>query len=106
MEIGSSESQSECNLFIKLGIEFDSDEHAYDYYNEYVSTIGFSISKEYANKIKVQGHVTSRKFTCYKEGYRHKIKRDVVVQKHRQETRTGGGTTVRKGVRANPLAFS
>ncbi|KAL3328379.1 hypothetical protein AABB24_035827 [Solanum stoloniferum] len=89
MEIGSSESQSECNLSIKLGMEFDSDEHAYDYYNEYASAIGFSIRKEYANKNKAQGYVTSRKFTCYKEGYKNKIKRDMVVQKHRQETRMG-----------------
>ncbi|WMV10929.1 hypothetical protein MTR67_004314 [Solanum verrucosum] len=89
MEIGSSESQSECNLSIKLGLEFDWDEHAYDYYNEYSSAIGFSIRKEYANKNKAQGYVNSRKFTCYKEGYRNKIKQDMVVQKHRQETRTG-----------------
>ncbi|KAK4735634.1 hypothetical protein R3W88_009895 [Solanum pinnatisectum] len=58
MEIGSSESQSECNLSIKLGMEFDSDEHAYDYYNEYASAIGFSIRKEYANKNKAQGQET------------------------------------------------
>ncbi|KAK6787082.1 hypothetical protein RDI58_015607 [Solanum bulbocastanum] len=58
MEIGSSESQSECNLSIKLGMEFDWNEHAYDYYNEYneyASAIGFSIRKEYANKNKAQG---------------------------------------------------
>ncbi|KAK6784373.1 hypothetical protein RDI58_017828 [Solanum bulbocastanum] len=61
MEIGSSESQSECNLSIKLGMEFDSDEHAYDYYNEYASTIGFSIRKEYANKNKAQGIMSADK---------------------------------------------
>ncbi|KAG5627339.1 hypothetical protein H5410_012557 [Solanum commersonii] len=51
--------------------------------------IGSSESQKYANKNKAQGYVNSRKFTCYKEGYRNKIKRDMVVQKHRQETRTG-----------------
>ncbi|XP_009801826.2 protein FAR1-RELATED SEQUENCE 5-like [Nicotiana sylvestris] len=70
-------------------MEFDSDEHAYDCYNEYAAAIGFSVRKEYANKNRVHGYVTSRKLTCYKEGYRGKDKRDPTVQKHRKETRTG-----------------
>nr|XP_016485342.1 PREDICTED: protein FAR1-RELATED SEQUENCE 7-like isoform X3 [Nicotiana tabacum] len=89
MEITSSESQGGCNVPIKLGMEFDSDEHAYEWYNEYAAAMGFSVRKEYANKNKVQGYVTSRKFTCHKEGYRSKDKRDRTVQKHRKETRTG-----------------
>ncbi|XP_060200856.1 protein FAR1-RELATED SEQUENCE 5-like [Lycium barbarum] len=89
MEIGSSQSQSGCNVLIKLGMEFDSDEHAYEYYNKYAGVIGFSVRREYANKNKVRGYVTSRKLVCYKEGYRDKHKRDTMVQKHRNETRTG-----------------
>ncbi|XP_009765927.1 protein FAR1-RELATED SEQUENCE 7-like isoform X2 [Nicotiana tabacum] len=89
MEITYSESQGGFNVPIKLGMEFDSDEHAYEWYNEYAAAMGFSARKEYANKSKVQGYVTSRKFTCHKEGYRSKDKRDRTVQKHRKETRTG-----------------
>ncbi|XP_019265388.1 PREDICTED: protein FAR1-RELATED SEQUENCE 5-like [Nicotiana attenuata] len=57
MEI-SSDSESGCNVPIKLGMEFDSDEHAYDYYNEYAAAIGFSVRKEYANKNRVHGKET------------------------------------------------
>ncbi|KAM3340128.1 hypothetical protein P3S68_029998 [Capsicum galapagoense] len=53
-------------------MKFDSDEHAYECYNEYATSIGFSVRKEYANKNRVQGYVTSTKFTCYKEGIRPK----------------------------------
>lgn len=70
-------------------MRFNSDEHAYDYYNEYVSAIDFSIKKYFENKNKTQGYVTSRKFTCHKEGYRNKIKQDMVVQKYKQDIRTG-----------------
>ncbi|XP_059306539.1 protein FAR1-RELATED SEQUENCE 5-like [Lycium ferocissimum] len=61
MEIPSSESQGGCNVPIKLGMEFDSEEHAYEYYNKDVAAVG-----------------------C-----RDKDKRDPMIQKHRKETRTG-----------------
>ncbi|KAM3325842.1 hypothetical protein P3S67_000967 [Capsicum chacoense] len=74
---------------IKLGMEFDLDEDRFNYYNEYAATIDFSVRKEYANKSKAHGYITSRKFTCYKKGYRGKDKRDMLVKKPRKETRTG-----------------
>nr|XP_016484692.1 PREDICTED: protein FAR1-RELATED SEQUENCE 12-like [Nicotiana tabacum] len=74
---------------IKLGMAFDSEEYAYEYYNKYAATIGFSVRKEYANKSKVHGYVTSRKFICYKEGYRERDKREAMVKKPRKEIRTG-----------------
>ncbi|XP_075089661.1 protein FAR1-RELATED SEQUENCE 5-like isoform X2 [Nicotiana tabacum] len=92
MEIPSqNEHMDVSHLFepTKLGMEFDSEEHAYEYYNKYAATIGFSVRKEYANKSKVHGYVTSRKFICYKEGYRERDKREAMVKKPRKETRTG-----------------
>ena len=53
----------------KLGIEFDSKQEAYDFYNEYGQNFGFSIRKEWYNKRKIDGVVTSRKFACCKEGF-------------------------------------
>jgi zinc finger SWIM domain-containing protein 3 len=53
----------------KLGIEFDSKQEAYDFYNEYGRNSGFSIRKEWYNKRKIDGVVTSRKFACCKEGF-------------------------------------
>ena len=46
---------------IKLGMKFDSDEHGFEYYNECATRIGFSVRKEYVNKSKIYGYVTSRK---------------------------------------------
>ncbi|KAJ7975671.1 Protein FAR1-RELATED SEQUENCE 5 [Quillaja saponaria] len=72
-----------------IGAEFESDEHAYRFYNKYARLIGFSVRKDWVNRSKVHGQVVSRKFTCSKEGHRRKDKRDVNVKKHRKETRTG-----------------
>ncbi|KAM3302418.1 hypothetical protein P3S67_016920 [Capsicum chacoense] len=67
-------------------MKFDSDEDEFNYYNEYAVTIDFSVRKEYANKSKAHRYITSRKFACYKEGYRGKDKRDMLVKKPRKET--------------------
>lgn len=77
------------NSVFGIGTEFDSDEHAYRFYNKYARFLGFSVRKDWVNRSKVHGQVVSRKFTCSKEGYRRKDKRDVNVKKHRKETRTG-----------------
>lgn len=74
---------------LKIGTEFESDEHAYKFYNKYARLVGFSVRKDWVNRSKVHGQVVSRKFTCSKEGYRRKDKRDINVKKHRKETRTG-----------------
>ena len=49
-------------------MEFEADEIAYDFYNEYDRKAGFSIRKVYVNKCKKTGVVTSRRFVCAKEG--------------------------------------
>ncbi|RDX62880.1 Protein FAR1-RELATED SEQUENCE 5, partial [Mucuna pruriens] len=72
-----------------IGSKFESDDHAYRFYNKYARLAGFNVRKDWINRSKVHGQVVSRKFTCSKEGYRRKDKRDVNVKKHRKETRTG-----------------
>lgn len=74
---------------LKVGTEFKSDEHAYKFYDKYARLVGFSVRKDWVNRSKVHGQVVSRKFTCSREGYRRKDKRDINVKKHRKETRTG-----------------
>ncbi|KAM3712710.1 hypothetical protein ACJW30_01G203100 [Castanea mollissima] len=59
------------------GMEFEADEIAYDFYNEYGKNAGFSIRKEYVNKCKKTGVVTSRRF------------RDQNIKNPRAETRCG-----------------
>ncbi|XP_059650583.1 protein FAR1-RELATED SEQUENCE 5-like [Cornus florida] len=55
-------------------MEFDSEEEAYDFYNAYGGQIGFSIWKEYGNK--VNGKITSKVFVYSKEGVKGTDKRD------------------------------
>ena len=71
------------------GMEFEADEIAYDFYNEYGRKAGFSIRKEYVNKCKKIGVVTLRRFVCTKEGVRGKDKRDQNIKNPRAETRCG-----------------
>jgi len=73
----------------KLGIEFDSEQEAYDFYNEGGRNFGFSIRKEWCNKRKKDGVVTSRKFTCCKEGNKASWERDGENKYERAETMTG-----------------
>ncbi|PHU05094.1 hypothetical protein BC332_25916 [Capsicum chinense] len=70
---GHNDTSHSCEP-IKLGMKFDSDEDGFNYYNEYAANIGFSVRKEYVNKSKAHGYITSRRFTCYKESYRGKDK--------------------------------
>ncbi|XP_028122240.1 protein FAR1-RELATED SEQUENCE 5-like isoform X1 [Camellia sinensis] len=85
----SSKDDSNSDGVLKIGMEFESDEYAYKFYCKYAGLVGFSVRKDWVNRSKVHGRVVSRKFTCSKEGYRRKDKRDVNVKKHRKETRTG-----------------
>ncbi|XP_022738509.1 LOW QUALITY PROTEIN: protein FAR1-RELATED SEQUENCE 7-like [Durio zibethinus] len=84
-----STSETNADGVLRVGIEFESDEHAYRFYNKYARMLGFSVRKDWVNRSKIHGQVVSRKFTCSKEGYRRKDQRDVNVKKHRKETRTG-----------------
>ncbi|XP_054790042.1 protein FAR1-RELATED SEQUENCE 5-like [Prosopis cineraria] len=73
----------------KLGMGFDSEDHAYDFYNTYAGRVGFSVRKDYVNRSKIDGAVASRRFTCFREGFRQKDKRDMTVKRPRKETRIG-----------------
>ncbi|XP_059658602.1 protein FAR1-RELATED SEQUENCE 7-like [Cornus florida] len=75
-------------------MEFDSEEKAYDFYNTYGGRIGFSIRKEYGNK--VNGRITSRAFVCNKEGVKGTDKWDVFKKTPRAETRTNCGAQMRR----------
>ncbi|KAM1054748.1 hypothetical protein ACFX13_002111 [Malus domestica] len=72
-------------------MEFDTDQAAYDFYNKYGGIMGFSIRKESAGKNKKTGELTSRIFSCAKEGFRAVDKRNDMIKRPRAETRTGCG---------------
>ncbi|XAR51953.1 hypothetical protein NMG60_11006765 [Bertholletia excelsa] len=71
----------------ELGIEFKSEDHAYQCYNRYAALHGFSIRKDFVNKSKANGLVVSRRYTCNKQGMKKPY--DCVVKKPRKDTRTG-----------------
>ncbi|XP_059639834.1 protein FAR1-RELATED SEQUENCE 5-like [Cornus florida] len=71
--------------------DFDTEDEAYDLYNAYGGKVGFSIRKDYANKSRKTGNITTSKFVCSKQGFRVKDKRDIHTRKPRAETRTGCG---------------
>lgn len=73
----------------KEGMEFDSEQAAFDFYKEYARRVGFGIRKRYANKSQKTGELTSRKFCCVKEGLREQDKRDYLTKQPRAETRCG-----------------
>ncbi|XP_028076355.1 protein FAR1-RELATED SEQUENCE 5-like [Camellia sinensis] len=94
---GDSEVMEESNIVDdcgwkpKVGMPFDSEQAAYNFYNTYGGKLGFSIRKAYANKNKHTKEITSRTFVCYKEGSRGIDKRDPLVKNPRQEVRCGCG---------------
>ncbi|XP_043714414.1 protein FAR1-RELATED SEQUENCE 5-like [Telopea speciosissima] len=73
----------------QIGMKFNSENEAYDFYNSYGGRMGFSVRREYAHKSKKDKTIiTSRRFVCSKQGYRKKDKRDIGPNKPRAETRT------------------
>ena len=81
----SSDCEGEISVW---KLEFDSEEHAYQWYNEYAREVGFSVRKQWKNWDRFSGVISSRRFVCYKEGFR-KIDKRTDVKKPRKETRTG-----------------
>ncbi|XP_043718131.1 protein FAR1-RELATED SEQUENCE 5-like [Telopea speciosissima] len=73
----------------KIGMLFNSEYEAFDFYNSYGGRLGFSVRKEYANKSKKdKATITSRRFVCNKQGKRQKDKRTIGISNPRAETRS------------------
>jgi len=71
------EQGSIANNVPHLEMKFDSEVAAYEFYNEYSKRIGFGVRREYGNKSRVHGVLTSKRFTCFKEGVRGVDKRHI-----------------------------
>ncbi|XP_071916257.1 protein FAR1-RELATED SEQUENCE 5-like [Coffea arabica] len=74
----------------ELGMEFNSEEDAYKFYNKYAFKIGFSVRKDYLNKDK-NDVTTSRRYSCCREGVKHKHEGDVMPKRTRAPTKIGCG---------------
>ncbi|XP_028076184.1 protein FAR1-RELATED SEQUENCE 5-like [Camellia sinensis] len=83
------EPDNDCGWKPKVGMTFDSEESAYDFYNAYEGRMGFSIRREYCKKNKLTKQIISRNLVCNKEGFWKVDKRDPLTKTPRAETRTG-----------------
>ncbi|XP_071913989.1 protein FAR1-RELATED SEQUENCE 5-like [Coffea arabica] len=77
----------------ELGMEFNSEEDAYKFYNKYTFRMGFSVRKDYLNKDK-GGVITSKRYSCCKEGVKRKYKGDVMPKRTRAPTKIGSGAKI------------
>ncbi|KAB1225189.1 Protein FAR1-RELATED SEQUENCE 5 [Morella rubra] len=70
-------------------LEFRDEKHAYNWYNHYAISIGFSIQRSSGFKNKEKGYYTVRTFVCSKEGMRKEKQQAVPLKKERRNTRCG-----------------
>ncbi|PIN03955.1 hypothetical protein CDL12_23511 [Handroanthus impetiginosus] len=69
----------------KIVMEFDSEEAAYIFYNEYARSVGFSVRRHTVHK-DTKGRIIYKTFCCACQSHRQKDKRDVNVNCDRLET--------------------
>ncbi|KAJ3673658.1 hypothetical protein LUZ60_005650 [Juncus effusus] len=72
-----------------IGMEFESEEKAYEFYNRYAGQVGFSVRKSSSDKSVSSNLTRSRTFVCSREGFRKDKKGQKEVKKPRPETRIG-----------------
>ncbi|KAF9622705.1 hypothetical protein IFM89_032885 [Coptis chinensis] len=75
------------NDMVYVGMIFESEDDAYEKYNEFARKVGFGIWKGNSYK-RPDGTVRSRVFVCFKEGFRRNDHRAKNVREHK-ETITG-----------------
>ncbi|KAI8551016.1 hypothetical protein RHMOL_Rhmol06G0152000 [Rhododendron molle] len=69
-------------------MEFESEQEAYDFYNEYARISGFCVRRHWRTLSKIDGILIARMFVCNKEGQKEIDKRSLVVEQPHKETRT------------------
>ncbi|KAJ4755030.1 Protein FAR1-RELATED SEQUENCE 5 [Rhynchospora pubera] len=72
----------------RIGMEFDDDEKAYQFYNGYARQVGFSVRKQNMSRAK-NGIIRARRFVCSKEGYYKLDPSDKTSTCSRSDVRTG-----------------
>ncbi|KAL3515006.1 hypothetical protein ACH5RR_021908 [Cinchona calisaya] len=75
------------DLVPSLGMEFDTKESAYKFYNAYANKMGFGTRTSAGHKDKKSNRILDRIFCCSREGKRGIDKRNANVKSHHPETR-------------------
>ncbi|KAK8934433.1 Protein FAR1-RELATED SEQUENCE 7 [Platanthera zijinensis] len=86
----SGEGTSENSLIPNLGMSFESDEKAYQFYCFYAREMGFGVRKHLVKR-RSNGTVYARTFCCYKEGFCRTLTEG---KKPRPDARTGCGAHI------------
>ncbi|XP_004309765.1 PREDICTED: protein FAR1-RELATED SEQUENCE 5-like [Fragaria vesca subsp. vesca] len=89
-ESNNSLERSKEDLKPKYYMEFDSEIAAFNFYNAYARSEGFSIRRDGHGKDE-KCVLTSRTFVCCKEGFRKEDKSDDLTKNPRAQTRTACG---------------
>ncbi|KAK4594706.1 hypothetical protein RGQ29_018416 [Quercus rubra] len=71
-----------------IGMKFDFDDNAYEFYKQYAHRMGFNVRKQYVRRGSA-GHIKRRTFCCSKEGERAIDKRREQVSFHHPISRIG-----------------
>ncbi|KAF7834719.1 protein FAR1-RELATED SEQUENCE 5-like [Senna tora] len=72
----------------RIGMDFDSMNSAWKFWSDYGGRMGFGVRKDYSNKSKKDGSISSCRFVCHKEGSREKHKNNYLIVNPRREMRT------------------
>lgn len=68
----------------EIGMEFENDDIAYEFYNTYAGHVGFSVRKSWHDKSSTNV-IRTKKFVCSKAGYKDKSKEQ--CQRKRADTK-------------------
>ncbi|XP_071935318.1 uncharacterized protein [Coffea arabica] len=83
------------NLVPKLGMEFDTEVEARNFYQKYAKASGFGTRLSKGHKDKNSDMMLDRVFCCSREGKRPKDKRNMIVKCPRPETRCDCGAMMK-----------
>ncbi|GMN64600.1 hypothetical protein TIFTF001_033670 [Ficus carica] len=97
MESETAPSDHECGQMLvvpQCGMEFPSEERAYNFYKNYAARLGFKVRKGKVQRTS-NGMIQKRIFLCSKEGERSKKISGETPRYKRKETRTGCKAEIR-----------
>ncbi|XP_020592329.1 protein FAR1-RELATED SEQUENCE 5-like isoform X2 [Phalaenopsis equestris] len=85
----SGEGTFGAEMVPKLGMEFENENRAYEFYNNYAGMAGFSVRKGWLDKRVSDKTTRSRTLVCSREGFRQERKAGNEAKRPRPETRIG-----------------
>lgn len=84
----SLEEKASTDMIPKIGMEFESDDQAYDFYSNYARLTGFIVRNNHLDKSEVNGEVLARRFPCFKQSSVQNDEYGINARKRRKERKT------------------